>query len=160
VTKAPLAWEAAGKTPPTGGKNGSKRHLLVDGAGVPLALVVTEANRHDVSQLENPLDSIIIERPDILERPQHLCFDAGYRGEPALETMVLRGFIPHIRSCRQERAEQEQNPAYQAHRRVVESAHSWINRFRKILVQFEEMAVSYSGLLMALVHRMGVERLS
>ena len=34
-----------------GGKKGSKRHLLVDGHGVPLSLIVTGANRHDVSQL-------------------------------------------------------------------------------------------------------------
>ena len=40
--------------------------MLVDGAGVPLSLVVTGANRHDVSQLEAVLDSIVIERPDTL----------------------------------------------------------------------------------------------
>nr|NDU43621.1 hypothetical protein [Acidithiobacillus ferrianus] len=31
------------------GKNDSKRHVLVDGRGVPLSLSVTGANRHDVS---------------------------------------------------------------------------------------------------------------
>ena len=43
--------------------------MLVDGAGV--SLVVTGANRHDVSQLETLLDSIVIERPDVFEHPQH-----------------------------------------------------------------------------------------
>jgi hypothetical protein len=33
--------------------------MLVDGAGVPLSLVVTGANRHDVSQLEPLLDASI-----------------------------------------------------------------------------------------------------
>ena len=69
--------------------------MLVDGAGVPLSLVVTGANRHDGSQLEAVLDSIVIERPDIFEYPQHLCLDNGYTGEPALEIVVLRGCIPH-----------------------------------------------------------------
>ena len=32
--------------------------MLVDGAGVPWALVVTGAKRHDVSQLERMLDSL------------------------------------------------------------------------------------------------------
>jgi hypothetical protein len=32
------------------GKKGSKRMLLVDGCGVPLSIVVTAANRHDVTQ--------------------------------------------------------------------------------------------------------------
>jgi hypothetical protein len=34
-----------------------------------------------VSQLEVILDSIVIERPDIFEYPQHLCLDKGYTGE-------------------------------------------------------------------------------
>jgi transposase len=121
---------------------------LVDGEGAPLALVATGANRHDVSQLANLLDALIIQRPDIFEHPQHLCLDAGYGGEPALETVVLRGFIPHIRSRGQERAEQKGNPAYKARRWVVEAAYSWMNRFRKILVRFEKLTISYIGLLM------------
>jgi transposase len=122
--------------------------MLVDGAGVPLALVVTGANRHDVSQLEAVLDSIVIERPDIFERPQHLCLDKGFTGEPALETVVLRGFIPHIKSRGEEKTEQKQNPEYKARRWVVEVTHSWINRFRKLLVRFEKLTTSYLGLLM------------
>jgi len=31
---------------------------------------------------------------------------------------------------------------------VVEAAHSWMNRFRKLLVRFEKLACSYLGLLM------------
>jgi hypothetical protein len=64
MTKAPPALEAAGKNPAGREKNGGKRHMLVDGAGVPLSVVVTGANRHDVSQLETLLDAVIIERPD------------------------------------------------------------------------------------------------
>jgi transposase len=122
--------------------------MLVDGAGVPLALVVTGANRHDVSQLEAVLDSIVIERPDIFECPQHLCLDKGYTGEGALEIVVLRGYVPHIKSRGEERTEMAENPEYQARRWVVEVTHSWINRFRKLLVRFEKLTPSYLGLLM------------
>ena len=59
----------------TGGKKGSNRHLLVDGRGVPLSLVVTGANRHDVTQLELVLEEIVIARPEGIE--QHLCADKG-----------------------------------------------------------------------------------
>ncbi len=31
------------------GEKGSKRHLLVDGRGVPLSLVITGANTHDAT---------------------------------------------------------------------------------------------------------------
>jgi hypothetical protein len=40
----------------------------VDGRGVPLSLVVTGANRHDVTQLELVLEEIIIERPEDIEQ--------------------------------------------------------------------------------------------
>ena len=45
-----------------GEKNGSKRHILVDERGVPLSIVVTGANRHDVLQLEEVLDAVVIPR--------------------------------------------------------------------------------------------------
>lgn len=112
-----------------------------------MALVVTGANRHDVSQLEALLDAIHIERPDIFDQPQHLCLDAGYTGEPALEVVVLRGFIPHIKGRGEEQSEKKNNPDFKARRWVVEVCHSWINRFRKLLVRFEKLASSYKGLL-------------
>jgi len=122
--------------------------LLVDGAGVPVAIVLTGANRHDVSQLETLLDCIVIERPDIFECPQHLCLDKGYTGEPALEVVVLRGFIPHIRSRGEEKNERVKHPDYKARRWVVEVSHSWMNRFRKLLVRFEKLKTTHLGLLM------------
>ena len=122
--------------------------MLVDGNGVPLAMVITGANRHDVSQLEALLDSVVIERPDPFEAVQNLCLDKGYAGEPALEAVVLRGFIPHIRSRGEEKCDKEQNPTYKARRWVVEVTHSWMNRFRKLLVRYEKLTTSYKALLM------------
>ena len=52
MVKAPLAQEAVSRNPTDRGEKGTKHHLLVDGRGVPLSLVVTGANRHDVTQLE------------------------------------------------------------------------------------------------------------
>jgi hypothetical protein len=119
--------------------------MLVDGAGVPLSL---EATRQDVSPLEPLRDAFVITRPDIFEQPQHLCLDKGYSGESALETVVLRGVIPHIKSRGEEKSENKNNTGYKACRWIIEASHSWINRFRKILVRFEELETSYVGLLM------------
>jgi len=69
----------------------------------------------------------------------------GYAGEPALEVIVVCGFVPHVRGRSEEKAE---NPGHKACRRVVEAAHSWMNRFRKLLVWFEKLNSSYLGLLM------------
>jgi len=54
---APLALEAVGPNPTDREKKGSKRHLPVDGRGVPLSFVVTGAIRYDVTQLDEVLQS-------------------------------------------------------------------------------------------------------
>lgn len=47
IVKAPCGGEAAGKSPVDRGKQGTKRSLLTDGAGIPLGCVIAPANRHD-----------------------------------------------------------------------------------------------------------------
>ena len=99
LMKAPLAQEAVGPNPTDRGKKGSKRHLQVDARGVPLSIVVTGANRHDVTQMAAVLDVRVVDPlPDENgELPeQHLCADAGYRGQKAKETIEEHGYIPHV----------------------------------------------------------------
>jgi transposase len=93
-SKLPLLKKPLVVTRQTGEKNGSKRHLLVDERGVPLSIVVTGANRHDVSQLAAVLDAIIVERPETI---QHLCADKGYAGEPAQQIIKDQLYIPHVK---------------------------------------------------------------
>ena len=52
--KAPLAIECVGPNPTDRGKNGRKRSLLVDARGVPLSLIASGANVHDVKLLQPP----------------------------------------------------------------------------------------------------------
>jgi transposase len=96
---------------------------------------VTGANRHDSTQLELVLDEIIIDRPEDIE--QHLCADKGYSGEPALQAITDRDYIPHVKQRGEEIQEKKVNPDYKARRWVVEVSHSWFNRFRKLLVRYE-----------------------
>jgi putative transposase len=149
MTKAPLAQESVGQNPTNRGKMGTKRHILVDGRGTPLAIVTTGANRHDVSQMDRVLDSIVISRPEPTpESSQHLCADKAFDSKDAREAMKQRRYTPHVRSRGEERLEKCSHPSYRARRWVVEACHSWMNRFRKILVRFEKTDLSY----LALVH--------
>jgi len=121
--------------------------LLVDGRGVPLSLVVTGANRHDVSQLAAVLDAIMIERPTPpIRRHKHLCADAGYTGAPALKIIAEHGYIPHVKGRGQEAKELKRTPGKTARRWIVEVAHSWFNRFRKLLVRYEKLDRSFLAL--------------
>jgi transposase len=50
--------QETGPNPTDWGKLGSKRHLVVDARGVPLAITVTGANRHDSMAFERTLDTL------------------------------------------------------------------------------------------------------
>ena len=95
-----------------------------------MSLVVTGANRHDVSQLDLVLEEIIIERPNDIE--QHLCADKGYTGQPALDTIKAKNYVPHVKSRGEEIQKKQQSPGWKARRWVVEVSHSWFNRFRML----------------------------
>ncbi len=121
--------------------------MLVDGRGVPLSLVVTGAHRHDVSQVGAVLDAIVVKRANPpLRRNKHLCADAGYTGAPALEVIEKHGYIPHVKGRGREASELKHNPEKRARRWVVEVAHSWLNRFRKLLVRYEKLDRSFLAL--------------
>ena len=121
--------------------------MLVDGRGVPLSIVVTGANRHDVSQLGAVLDGVMVNRPNPPQRRnKHLCADAGYTGAPALKIIEEHGYITHDKGREQEADELKNDPPKKAWRWVVEVAHSWFNRFRKLLVRYEKLDRSFMAL--------------
>ena len=129
----------------SGGKKGSKRHILVEGRGVPLSIVVTGANRHDVSQLEAVLNNRLALPPEHTE--QNLCADKGYTGDPAREIIESHGYIPHVKERGEEINDQKNIPGYRPRRWIVELTHSWLNRFRKLLVRYEKRTCSYEALI-------------
>jgi transposase len=94
------------------------------------------------------LDLIIVPRPEWTGVPwENLCLDAGYRGEPELGVVVLRGYIPPIVARNEEGRELKRDPKKRARRWVVERLHSWLNRFRKLLIRYEHKAQNYFALL-------------
>jgi len=96
--------------------------------------------------LEETLEHIVVLRPEPdEEHPQNLCLDAGYTGSG--EKVHKRGYTPHIRPRGEEKKELERNPEFHARRWVVEVAHSFFNRFRKLLVRFEKKADNYLALI-------------
>lgn len=147
-SKHPWRESRSGRTPPTGEKMGTKRSVLTDARGVPVSIVLSGANTHDVKLLEATLDAVVIERPDTEDVEQHLCADAAYVGAEAERQIEQHGYIPHVRSRGKEREEKIQTPEKKARRWVVEVAHSWLNRFRKLLVRYEKKDRNYRALLM------------
>lgn len=112
----------------------------MDGRGVPLSLVVTGANRHDASQLEAVLDAVVIALPE--RGAPFLYADKGYDGQALREAIASRGYVPRV--CRKKR---RRGRPWKNRRWIVEVAHSWFNRFRKLLVRYEKLTESYEALV-------------
>ena len=119
--------------------------LLVDARGVPLSISVRAAHRNDISELLPTLDAVVGERPAVRPRqPQHLCADARFVSATADQAMRERNYIPHVRPRGEERTERTQGK--KPRRWVVEAAHSWFTRFRKLLVRYEKRIAPTSHL--------------
>jgi putative transposase len=137
-----------GPTQRIGGKKGSKRSLLVDAAGIPLSLVASGAQVHDVKLLEPTLDRIVVKHPPPKVPPkENLCADQGYAGVPAKQAMERRHYRPHVPQRGEPKKGKRRKADAKARRWVVERTHSWLNRYRKLLVRFEKTALSFEGLL-------------
>jgi putative transposase len=117
----------------------------VDERGVPLSLIVTGANRHDVTPLDAVLDGRLILPPQNTE--QNLCADKGYAGNPAPLIIEAHAYVPHVKKRGEEIEAKKIVPGYRPRRWVVELAHSWFNRFRKLLVRYEKHTANYEALL-------------
>jgi putative transposase len=115
---------------------------------VPIGLCAAGANRNDFKLFAETIQSIPIKRPEpSRRRPQHLCLDKGYDYEEARKLAAAFGFIAHIRSRGQEAKAKERKPGQKARRWVVERTHSWMNRFRSILIRWAKKPENYLALL-------------
>lgn len=114
---------------------------------MPLGIAVDGANRHDVTLVQDTLASIPVERPTATEdRPQGMCMDKAYDSEAVRDFLAELGFTPHIRSRREE-ATAKLHDGAKPRRWVVERTHSWLNRFRRLLVRWEKKTENYLAMI-------------
>jgi putative transposase len=136
-----------GRNPTDRGKLGVKRSLLTDRHGIPLAAVIDGANRNDHTLMRQTLEALPIERPKPTHpRPQHLCLDKGFDYAEPRALAEEFGFTLHLRS-RGEEAWAKRHARAKARRWVVERTHSWLNRFRSILIRWAKKPANYLSLL-------------
>ena len=135
---------AIGRNPTDRGKAGSKKSILVEGAGGPLSVVVAGANVHDTKLLRMTLESIVVRRP---EGAQNLCLDKGYDNSTSHGTVADTGYQPHICRIGEEKLDQSGKKTHPARRWVVERTLGWLSKCRAILVRYDKKPSNYLGLL-------------
>jgi putative transposase len=148
ITKAPLGGEATGPSPVDRAKAGTKRSVLSDGRGAPLAVVVAGANAPDKTLALETLDAILVERPArVVNRLHHLSLDAGYDYEDVVEGVLARDYILHLRPPAKTPLEVVPEKKHPARRWVVERTHAWHNKFRRLLVRWERKLAHYYAMI-------------
>jgi putative transposase len=131
---------------------------LTEGRGIPLAVVLSGANRTDMKKLGELLDArMVVSLPDAgadsaaaETEERHLCLDRGYATVACRETAVAQGYVPHIppkRSAANPLPPPGDPARHPPRRWVVEVSHSWFNRFRRLLIRWEKKGANYLGFI-------------
>ena len=125
ITKAPGGGEVAGRSPVDRGKQGRKRSVATDAAGIPLGLVATRANRND-SPLLGPTLHAAITQVGAMPAQITAHLDRGYDNASTRRLLATLGFRGEI-------ARKGVPAPVQAGRRwVVERTHAWMNGYGKL----------------------------
>jgi putative transposase len=145
-----LGGKKTGKNPTDRAKKGAKRSLLVEADGIPVGLAVEGANRNDMKLTRQTLESIPEDAgrpPPTTDQPQGLCLDKGYDYDEVREIVEEFGFTAHIKARGEEAQAIKKKAGFKARRWVVERTHSWMNRYRGILIRWSKKAENYIALL-------------
>lgn len=142
------AGKKTGPNPTDRAKGGSKRSLLTEANGIPVGLAVAGANVNDFKLLRETVESVPVARPrPTRQKPQNLCLDKGYDYQEPRELVAAFKFTAHIKARGEEAKAIKRRAGFRARRWVVERTHSWMNRFRRILVRWEKRADTYVAML-------------
>jgi putative transposase len=139
--------DAIGPNPTDRAKKGTKRSLLVEAEGGPLALIVAAANVNDPQLLRATIEAIVVERPSPGESAKpHLTLDKGYDVPLGHQVAQDLGYRAHIRRKGEAilaRSKRTHRPRHW----VVERTFAWLSKCRAILVRYDKKAQNYRGLL-------------
>jgi putative transposase len=136
-----------GRNPTDRGKRGGERSPLTDGCGVSLGVAIDGANRDDHKLMRQTLEAFPVLRPKPTRRcPRHLCLDRGFDYDEPRALGAEFGFTLHLRSGGEETWAKRHAHA-KARRWVGERTHSWLHRFRSILIRWAKKPANYLALL-------------
>ena len=98
--------------------------------------------------VKQTVKSVVVPRPrPTKKRPQGMCLDKGYDYADVRETLREFGFTAHLRARGEEAHALKRHVGAKARRGVVERTHSWMNRFRRVLLRWDKLADNYLAFL-------------
>jgi transposase len=143
-TRAPLGREKTGKSPVDRRKLGTKRSIIVEKNGVVIGAALGSGNQHDSKLFAESIKSI----PGCIPNPRYkeMHLDCAYDSKYIRVILFNFYYVPKI--SKNSRSSKSKIPQKTEKKRwIVESAHSWMNRFRRLLIRFEKLADNYLALM-------------
>jgi transposase len=134
-----------GPNPTDRAKRGSKRHLICDGRGVPLAVRLTGANRHDSQEALPLVDAIPPlqgERGRPRCRPNCVIGDRAYDAESIRRGLRARHIVPLLAVRRT-----QHGSGLGGFRWIVERTFAWLNQCRRLRVRDDKRADIHEAFL-------------
>ncbi len=119
--------------------------MITDAQGIPLAIRLTGANAHDVTQLIPLIEAIPAvrgKRGHPRKRPERVQGDRGYDSEPhrewlrahKIESVLAKRNTPH-------------GSGLGVYRWVVERTLAWLHQFRRLRIRYERRADTHEAFL-------------
>ena len=124
-----------GPNPTDRGKGGSKRHIITDRTGIPLASLLSEATRHDSVFFEQLLDAVPAIRTPAGQRrtrPHKLHADKAYDIPRCHQALRQRRITDRIARKRRDSSER-----LGRHRWVIERTMAWLSQYRRLTIRYE-----------------------
>ncbi|MGW8792516.1 transposase [Streptomyces althioticus] len=131
---------------------GSKHHLICDGRGTPLKVIITAANVNNVTQTLAPVDGVppVAGRPGRpRRRPEALLGDKGYDSKPNRDELRKRRILPVI-----SRKGSPNVKGLGKLRYVVEQTFALLHQFKRLAVRRErrtELHNAFASLACSLI---------
>ncbi|RQS43250.1 IS5 family transposase [Burkholderia sp. Bp8986] len=142
---------AVGSGPKTGpnptdrARPGSKHHLVTEAQGIPLALILTGANRNDGTQLLPLIEAIPPirgKRGRPLSKPVVVQADRGYDHDKYRKPLHAAGIATQIA-----RRGEPHGSGLGKTRWVVERTFAWLHNLRRLRIRFERLATIHEAFM-------------
>lgn len=121
---------------------------MTETAGIPVGMVTAGANRNDCKLLESTISSCPYPRVEPSEEePQGMCLDKAYDHDFVRDLLRDLDLVAHVRSRGEEAKDLREDPTRRARRWVCERLHSWIKRYRALLIRWSRKTENHEALL-------------
>jgi hypothetical protein len=153
---------------------------LTEKKGIPLSVVISPANTHDIKLVIDVVDNTVIKRPKSLSISksisksrrqrrrlmQHLCLDKGYKSIEEEQELIKRGYILHMpikKKKKKKKGEDSKEIAipnrkkYSPKRWVVERTNSCITDLENCLQGMKRRTETILGWYSSLVVLLSIE---